>query len=470
MSRNSQRPSFWAVRRAEAPSNASGVSHVASSSHVRSWVALLAVFVIVGLAAVGFHTLATNGSPAKSTAATATPAHRAPSVTKNQWIAVASLATTSAPVVAPSNPQVIYQLHSSSAPLRRSADSGKEWQSYPLPEHLADGVNLYVSPLNANTVFLSARYLKPPQDGAQCTKTPEAQPPAAGYDCVAQWVSLDGGAHWRIPHMPLGAPLADIAPPFWAGAPEFVQAQGQSLVGALYCYRPLCGNTGYRIVTSADGGLNWQFADADITAGHHYVCDLAPVTNSATIFAVSADISCTTALAGMTPSGMTPLTLWRSDDAGQHWSRVGILPKEVGGQILVEPTSADGQPLLYGNMYTSADGGNTWYAAPLAGLPPNIRVQTLGVRHDGSLLVGALPSNGAAGQSVSETIYRWHAGDASWQQLGSPLPSYVKNLVVTRDSSGQECVWVTLPMGPFSTAKPGQAAVPASYQVESLFD
>jgi hypothetical protein len=129
-----------------------------------------------------------------------------------------------------------------------------------------------------------------------------------------------------------------------------------------------------------------------------------------------------------------------------------------------------GQPLLYGNLFASVDGGNTWHAAPQAGLPTQSQVQTLGVRHDGSLLVGALPSNGAAGQSVSETIFHWRTGDASWQQLGSPLPSYVKNLVVTRDASGQESVWVTLPMGPFSTVKPAQPAVPASYQVESLFD
>ena len=481
MSRTSQRPrsSFRIGRRAETSSDTSGdtsgdtpgVSHVSSSSHVRGWAALLGALVIIGMAVVGFHTLATKGGvPAKAAVATATPTHSASSVAKNRWIAGASLATTSAPVLAPSNPQVIYQILSPSAPLRRSTDSGKDWQSYPLPEHLADGVNLYVSPLDANTVFLSAQYLEPPQDGAQCLETPEARPPAAGYDCVAQWVSHDGGTHWRTPRLPLGAPLADLAPPFWAGTPQFVQAQGQMLVGALYCYQPLCGNTEYRIVTSADGGLSWQFADADIAAGRHYVCDLAPVTNSATIFAVSADISCTTALAGMTPSGITPLTLWRSDDAGQHWSRIGILPTDVGGRLLVEPDPAVGQPLLYGNMYASVDGGNTWHAAPRAGLPTQIQVQMLGVRRDGSLLVGALPMKVATGQSVTETIYHWRAGDTSWQQVGLPLPSFVKNLTMTRDTSGQEALWVTLPMGPFSAAKPGQLAVPARYQVESLFD
>lgn len=474
MPRTSQRPSLWVGRRTETSSDTPGASRAScgsSSSHVRSWAALLAVVVIVGLAGVGFHTLATRGgAPAKAAVATATSTKPASSVVKNQWIAGASLATTNAPILAPSNPQVIYQLPSPSTPVRRSADGGKDWQSYPLPEHLAAGVNLYVSPLDANTVFLSARYLTPPQDGAQCLETPEARPPAAGYDCVAQWVSHDGGAHWRTPRLPLGAPLADIAPPFWTGAPEFVQAQGQSLVGALYCYRPLCDNTEYRIVTSADGGLSWHFADADIAAGRHGVCDIAPVTNSATIFAVSADISCTTALAGMAPSGIAPLTLWRSDDAGQHWSRIGVLPTAVGGHLLVEPDPANGQPLLYGNMFASVDGGNTWHAAPRAGLPTQVQTQILGVRRDGSVLVGALPVNVAAGQSVTETIYRWHPGDTAWQQVGLPLPSFVKNLTVTRDPSGQEALWVTLPMGPFSAAKPGQPAVPARYQVESLFD
>lgn len=477
MSHTSQGPrsSFRVGRRAETPNDTSGdttgSSHVSTSSHVRGWAALLAALVIVGLAVVGFHTLATKGGvPAKAAVATAAPTNSASSVAKNRWIAGASLPTTSAPILAPSNPQVIYQLFSPSAPLRRSVDSGKDWQSYPLPEHLADGAHLYVSPLDANTVILSARYLQPPQDGAQCIETPETRPAAAGYDCVAQWVSRDGGAHWRTPRLPLGAPLTDIAPPFWAGAPEFVQAQGQSLIGALYCYRPLCGNTEYRIVTSVDGGLSWQFADTAIMAGHHDVCDIAPVTNSATIFAVSADISCTTALAGMTPSGITPLTLWRSDDVGQHWSRIGILPTDVGGHLLVEPDLAGAQPLLYGNMFASVDGGKTWQAAPRAGLPTQFQEQVLGVRSDGSLLVGVLPVNVAAGQLVTETIYHWHPGDTSWQQLGLPLPSFVKNLTVTRDPSGQEAVWVTLPMGPFSAAKPGQAAVPARYQVESLFD
>lgn len=431
----------------------------------------VAAVVVVALLAGVLTFVRPGGVPGGPTStATATPASHTPSVTKSQWRAITSLASTSAPVLAPSNPQVIYQLLASSASVRRSADDGKDWQSYPLPEHLADAVNLYVSPLDANTVFLSARYLKPPQDGAQCIQAPEARPPAAGYDCVAQWVSQDGGVHWRTPQLPLGAPLADIAPPFWAGAPEFVQAQGQSLIGALYCYQPLCGNTEYRIVTSTDGGMTWQFADAEITAGHHNVCDIAPVTNSTTIFAVTADISCTTALAGMTPSGITAFTLWRSDDAGQHWSRIGILPTGVGGHLLVEPDPANRQPLLYGNMFASADGGSTWHAAPQTGLPSQIQVQTLGVRHDGSLLVGALPVKVATGQSVPETIYRWRAGDTSWLPVGSPLPSVVHTLTVTRDASGQEALWVTLPMGPFSPGKPGQPAVPASYQVETLFD
>jgi hypothetical protein len=437
------------------------ITHVVA--RLRGANSLLAALAVIGMATFGFYTLSAARGPAQL--ASTSSASSAP---LGKWTTTASLAATSAPIFAPSNPNVIYQISTPS--LRRSTDSGKTWKFHALPERLASGLSLYVSPLSANTLFLSARYLSPPQDGARCIETPESLPPAAGYDCVAQWVSRDGGAHWLTPRLPLGAPLADLAPPFWSGAPEFVQAQGHILFGALYCHKPLCGNTGYRIVRSSDGGVSWQFTDTDIAAGHHYVCDFAPVTDGATIFAVSADISCATALAGMSPNGVTPLTLWRSDNAGKRWSQVAILPAAVGGHLLVEPSPESAQPLMYSNSYASVDGGITWRPAPQTGLPAGAHAEMLGVRHDGSLLLGAIPMNIAAGQPVTEMIYRWRAGDSSWRQVGAPLPSFARSVTVTANARGRETLYLTLPIGPFSTIGGGQSPMPASYQIASLPD
>lgn len=459
----------------DAASASERTEHTLLSSRSRGVLSLLVVVVIIGLMALGFHTLAASRaavqtSPATSATASATTVTK-PNAPKDQWAVSVAVGTSARPNLAPSNPQMLYQLAAPGEPLRRSADHGTSWQSSSLPARQASQVNLYISPLDANTLFLSARYLSPPQDGAQCSETPENTPLAAGYDCVAQWVSVDGGAHWVTPHMPLGAPLADLAPAFWAGGPEFVQAQGHTLFGALYCHAPLCGNTGYRIVRSADGGLTWQFADAAIAAAQQYVCDVAPVAQGTTLFAVSAGISCTTALdQSVSGGGYDAFRLWRSDDAGQNWSQVVTLPAAVGGHLLVEPAPTGAQPLLYGNSLASADGGMTWQAAPTTGLPASVHTQVLGVRHDGSLLMGAIPTTTVAGQPVTETIFRWRAGDAAWQQVGQTLPGVVTSFTATQGATGQETLWVTVPMGPFSAANNGQLATPSSYQIESLLD
>lgn len=445
-------------------------------SRLRSGLSLLVVAFVIGLTALSFHTLAVGRTPVRSSSmkvgAAPQTSHMATGP-KNQWVSSATLGASGVPIVAPSNPAVFYQLAAPATTLRRSADHSRTWQTSALPARLASQVALYVSPLDANTVFLSARYAHPPQDGAQCVEAPEHTPLAAGYECVAQWVSVDGGAHWVTPRLPLGAPLTDLSPVFWAGGPEFVQAQGQVLFGALYCHEPLCGNTGYRVVRSVDGGLTWQFADANIAAAHQYVCDVAPVTHGTTLFAVSAPISCTTALdQSAFGGGYDAFHLWRSDDSAQQWSLVGGLPVAVGGHLLVEPSpTAGAQPLLYGATFASADGGNTWHAAPHVGLPAGARTQVIGVRQDGSLVVGVIPPpSSSTGQPVTETIYCWRAGDASWQQVGQRLPGAVANFTATQDTTGQETLWVAIPMGPFSSGSSGQLATPSSYQIESLLD
>src|SRR5262249_36134166 len=131
---------------------------------------------------------------------------------------------------------------------------------------------------------------------------------------------------------------------------------------------------GFRLVSSGDG-VTWHTADDALAAVGQVATDIALSPTGATIYAATA------------ASSSDPLVddrqLWRSDDAGAHWTHTGSLP---AGQSPPAPLIAVGQ-LLYamvfdqGNAHThplgfqaTADGGRTWTDVPTAGIASGLEV------------------------------------------------------------------------------------------------
>src|SRR5262249_32670566 len=103
-----------------------------------------------------------------------------------------------------------------------------------------------------------------------------------------------------------------------------LQSQGTLLYTAIH-YR---GESGLvRIFVSQDHGTTWNLADTGLYAADHSICDFVAALGSTTLYATTGASECFQVI---TPQ---PITLWRSDDAGAHWSQVGQLPG-VAGQLI----------------------------------------------------------------------------------------------------------------------------------------
>jgi hypothetical protein len=367
-----------------------------------------------------------------------------------------------APVIAPSNPNLVYQLAPASASssqllLQRSADGGKTWQNFALPaQSIGAQPILFVSPLDAQRVFVSLAG-KPvnnvcvPQQGVGSNATFSTGNPACGL----QYISQDGGAHWTQLRFAFNGVLGVS----WAltdfGGPRFgsvhtLQAQGTRLYSSLVTWIPNSLDTwdtlDPKLVTSVDGGLTWQPIENGLP---NTLCDYAAAPAGSTIFALT------------TPGAMgcagQPLSLWRSDDAGAHWTQAGRAPDNVDFGMVVGGTAA--QPVLYlntassacppssyasfspasgicnaspTNLHASVDGGKTWHAAPTQGYPDakTNPGSPLGVLSDGSALF-----------QVDNRFYAWRSGASAWQRVG-PTASNVQYALVTVDSGGHNTLWV----------------------------
>src|SRR5579885_1941547 len=79
------------------------------------------------------------------------------------------------------------------------------------------------------------------------------------------------------------------------------------------------GITASELVMSSDDGATWQFADQGLNAGQHCLQGLAAPASGTTLFAT------TLSHCGGGVSGSEAAQIWRSDDAGAHWSPEGTM-------------------------------------------------------------------------------------------------------------------------------------------------
>ncbi len=431
---------------------------------VVSLAAVVALFVIL------FHGFASGRSTGQKPGGLGSAAPPTSALPSGTWTAIPGLTNEVAlPVIAPSNPSVVYEASASqnaSAPLalRRSEDDGATWQKLPLPSGSLPPVDLFslaVSPLDASTVFLSLSTYENNHPGFQCHSgqafngSSNALARLSGSPgCPAQYYSADAGQHWSKLSLPIqGSIGAPIQPEFLAtSSTSSFRVQGQRLYSALGGFDNNgveIGVDSIRIVASDDGGKTWQLVDAQLAASGQFICDYMPTSTGTTIFAITQ----TGGNFCYSDSSITDY-LWRSDDGGATWNEVSRLP-DVASNLALVPQSGSAPPLIYIHMpevaqggslqpsnvppelEVSADGGQTWRAAPTKGLPAGTARSygPLGVLSNGLVLKAFQASD----QTL--TLCAWKNGESSWQQVTQHVTPSIAYVLVTT-GSGLTTIWL----------------------------
>jgi BNR/Asp-box repeat protein len=442
-------------------------------SRMRSLWAGLAAIVVVALLAGVFYALASSrrsSGPASVPTATA-QAH-------GKWQTLASLPFSDppqGPVIAPSDPNTVYEATLSPLKLRRTTDQGAHWTELHVPGDTSnlESFQVFVSPLDAKMVFVTLTSPLPPKSQVSaCPTIPASQAstgaaavsatrrnsgaaPLAGgltlsgnIPCSLQYYSTDGGASWKQLTLPIRAALVNPDRMFALPSGDVLSAQGNRLYAAAGC-GPQCSGPSDDIVTSADGGAHWAVADQQIRAAGHDVCDFGAAPSGSEVFAITSTESC--------GNESAPLTyLWHSTDAGAHWAKVRQLPANgwTGMAVVSQPS---GQPLLYIHMpqvtaqshmdavtdgpthlMVSADGGKTWTAAPASGIAGSTESPSgpLCVLSDGTVIE-------YFGDPTTAVLYGWKLGATTWRMVAPSLKGDVRQMFVARQGESDALFAVT---------------------------
>lgn len=419
----------------------SGISTIAA--------VLVIALIVVALFASHTGTPATTGHSGNQKA-TPTPGTQG-------WVSVPALSNShTQPVIAPSDPRVVYEQQPQSVGIRRSDDDGAHWHnlSLPIPASEVQNLQFLVNPAKAQSVFL---VLSVGDSSSFCPKsqasTGQFNAYAGAGGCLIQYVSSDGGAHWAQLHW--SAPVDGFSGSIVTVGPVF--AQGNRLYSLIYD-----AQQHQRLIVSTDGGATWQPADETLLAQQQGLCNFAAAASGSTLFAFMQPGGCQlpvgylakTASPADTQSG---LAIWRSDDAGAHWAQVGTFPyQSPDTQAFVALGNDASQPLLvgaagYGPNYTrviSTDGGATWQTLPNQGLPGSGTNSLLALTalSDGSLLSAQSTQGGNA-------FYAWKPGDQAWHQVTPAFSGSPSDPIVVSSARGQDTIWlVTYNNGVFAVA------------------
>lgn len=420
-----------------------------------SAIAAVVVIAIIVTALVISH----GGQPAKTGSAPNGP------TTSQNWQVVPHLTNLPGdPVIAPSNPQVVYEAKMASitnvpttVTIQRSDDGGATWHTLPVPAGVTQvfSATFMVSPLSDQRVFV--QFAVPCPTAQSNTFAPAFAPYSGGANtCFSTYFSTDGGAHWSLVNFPLH-PGGD-KPSFDPSTQYGLQAQGDRLYALIYT--PV-GEIGYgsSFISSTDGGATWQFVDQSLVAQGECVEGYAVTPTGSTVFATTTD-QCFSASGGAAAASslVVPFSgggdnnshLWRSDDAGVDWTLVGPAPDS---RLHLSLNSA-GQPVLFLPPFTlqrssvtavdaqfSLDGGNTWRNAPaLNGQWNNTGI--LGTLSDGSMVVGYSDS-----KTQKNHLFAWKPGDAAWHQLAGDYQGTPQYLLVVPSGNGHQTLWLVTLVG-----------------------
>ena len=372
------------------------------------------------------------------------------------WVSIPALSNSHIqPVIAPSDPRVVYEQQPQSVGMRRSDDDGAHWHSLSLPVAASQvqSLQFMVNPAKAQNVFLT---LNLAQSSSSCpaskalTNTINAY---SGAGCQVQYVSTDGGVRWGQIRWGSGVSASDGS--ITIGN---VIAQGNHLYTLFFDSQQQHN----RLIASLDGGVTWQFADNSLSARQQVLCNFAAAASGSTLFAFAQAGTCAYPVGYLAESAspaetQTGLAVWRSDDAGAHWAQVGTFPyQSPDTQVFMALGNDTSQPLLVGaagmgDSYTrvfSPDGGATWQALPDQGLPGGASNSFLArtALGDGSLLSAQSTQEGSA-------LYAWRPGDQAWHQVTPSFTGSPSDPIVVPSPHGQDMLWlVTDDNGVFNVA------------------
>lgn len=409
---------------------------------VVSWATAVAALVVIALittALLASHAgkPATAGGPKNSTA---TPA------SSQGWTVIAGLDHLSAqPIIAPGNPKVIYLVGSQPLTLERSDNYGGDWRYVSLPPSAsqAQAAQFSISAGDAHNIFLTLTF---DLTSSVCTSSQASIGSVNAYSgsgCLFPYYSTDGGAHWGLMRCVTCAQAVGAGGRALVGT---IVAQGHHLYSTIYDQNQLL-----RLVTSTDGGATWRFADGVLIPKGLGICGFAAAPTGSSVYALVQTGYCSQAVGYVNgvathPQAQSGLAIWRSDDAGAHWSRIGAFPYQqpdtaafraidTGG---AQPTllAAAGQAATYQRLM-STDGGKTWQPLPMQRLPDNAALYApLTALSDGSLLTRAQPPSFSP-----TTFYALKPGSQTWQQIAPPLDADAADPIVS-SADGNDTLWV----------------------------
>ena len=433
-------------------------------SRIRSYVGAAAAVLVVGLIALLLtHGLGNRGTGASADATptvTATPAATdTPGSQQAQYTQPDQL-----PVISISDPSIAYKL--ASGALQRSSDGGKTYSSLALPKtdlSQVDSMSLAVSPLDASHIFVMLSGKKSDQG---CSPPNSPYPAiamhggvlASGYvPCAEQYMSVDGGHTWTQPKLPTGGVIGGLnmmrsVQGAYGDMSYVIQAQGQRLYAAMAFDNlggSLVDSPGVRLIASDDGGVTWRFADSGLATSKRYICDFAASPIPSTVYAVTGDNAC----GGMTYPN---LSLYRSENGGQSWSRMSSLPAQgetglfVGahGELYAympvvsvkgQGASVTGSPR---NVMVSVDGGATFIGSIPSGLPLVGNISgPYATLADGSIVIGEY---GATPGPGPQTLYSWKKGQNGWASLKVNISAGIAAVMAQPVASGATSQTLTI--------------------------
>jgi len=432
----------------------------------REWVGIAAMMAVVVLIAALLHALVASHEgerpQTKTPLPSATGSLTADTSKLEQWTLLSGFSGHSNVALAPSNPHVAYDYRvEESTPskfgppptyvLARTEDGGATWQPLPLPipQPASGGQSDYgiltvsVSPLDPQWVYVTFQL----STATLCDHYGGGIGKSGGI-CAPQFVSTDGGRHWRQMHIPATAPQ-ERGVPVLAG--DFA-VQGNRLYVTIGDFCPCSGAAALgRMAVSTDGGVTWRTMDDALIAKGLGVDSYAVAPSGATLFAIAERVNASLMPITQVSPPYAPghLQLWRSDDAGASWKLVGDVPHNAVRNMWITRGTDEAHPLLYfvtesdgtTGQFTelpmpavaaSLDGGKTWTEAPATGIPSGYTAYAhiWGVLPDGSVLLVFMSNDG------SRTIFAWKAGAANWRQVTPPFtaagddPSDITSLLV----------------------------------------